>query len=104
MLTLLNKEERDAEVIVIKRYSNRKLYNTRSSQYVTILELLDMVNGGISFIVLDNLTKRDITGLTLTQALSETVRLRIDSDGLDGDKDDVVEKIKDLIKTVSKAA
>jgi len=56
---------------VIKRYANRKLYNTRTSQYVTLTDLCDMVRHGEEFDVIDNRTGEFITAATLTQALHE---------------------------------
>lgn len=58
-------------VIVIKRYANRKLYNTKTSQYVTLAEVLALVNGGADVMVIENESKRDITKSTLLSALNQ---------------------------------
>jgi polyhydroxyalkanoate synthesis repressor PhaR len=55
--------------IVIKKYANRRLYNTRSSTYVTLEHLSEMVKGGIDFVVYDAKTNEDITRSVLTQII-----------------------------------
>lgn len=60
-----------AEPIVIKKYANRRLYNTASSSYVTLDHLSEMVRGGVEFIVLDAKTSEDITRSVLTQIIFE---------------------------------
>lgn len=57
---------------VVKRYANRKLYDTQESCYVTLRDVAGYVQGGIEVQVIDNRTKADITGQTLLQALVET--------------------------------
>jgi len=47
---------------VIKKYANRRLYNTRSSAYVTLEHLSEMVKNGVDFVVYDAKTGEDITG------------------------------------------
>ncbi len=53
----------------IKRYSNRKLYDTETRQYVTLNDLGEMLHHGIELIVLDNETGEDITNATLAKVL-----------------------------------
>jgi polyhydroxyalkanoate synthesis repressor PhaR len=55
----------------IKRYSNRKLYDTRESRYVTLDELARMVRAGDDIRVLDNATRQDLTVATLAQIIFE---------------------------------
>ncbi|MBI2605645.1 MAG: polyhydroxyalkanoate synthesis regulator DNA-binding domain-containing protein [Deltaproteobacteria bacterium] len=62
------------EVRVIKRYQNRKLYDTNQSCYVTLEEIAQMIKNGDDLRVLDNKTKADITAITLTQLLYESER------------------------------
>ena len=63
-------EEQDKKkVITIKRYSNRKLYDTSQSRYITLAELGELVRRGESIEVIDNETKADLTEMTLTQVL-----------------------------------
>jgi polyhydroxyalkanoate synthesis repressor PhaR len=59
------------ERIVIKKYANRRLYNTGSSSYVTLEHLADMVKKGVDFVVYDAKTNEDITRTVLTQIIFE---------------------------------
>jgi len=63
------------DVRVIKRYSNRKLYCTMTSRYVTLSDITQMVCLNEEIQVIDNATKADITADTLTQAIHETETL-----------------------------
>lgn len=60
------------EMKIIKRYQNRKLYDTHESSYVTLDEIAKMIKNGEDLRVIDNKTKNDITSSTLTQLLFET--------------------------------
>jgi polyhydroxyalkanoate synthesis repressor PhaR len=60
-----------AERVVIKKYANRRLYNTASSSYVTLEHLADMVKKGVDFVVYDAKTNEDITRSVLTQIIFE---------------------------------
>jgi polyhydroxyalkanoate synthesis repressor PhaR len=62
---------RNSNVKVIKRYQNRKLYDTHQSCYVTLDEIADMIMRGEEVVVVDNRTKKDITSSTLTQIIFE---------------------------------
>ncbi|MBA4794306.1 polyhydroxyalkanoate synthesis repressor PhaR [Phenylobacterium sp.] len=57
--------------VVIKKYANRRLYNTASSSYVTLEHLADMVKQGVDFVVYDAKTNEDITRTVLTQIIFE---------------------------------
>ncbi|WP_312160640.1 polyhydroxyalkanoate synthesis repressor PhaR [Phenylobacterium sp.] len=57
--------------VVIKKYANRRLYNTASSSYVTLEHLSDMVKKGVDFVVYDAKTNEDITRTVLTQIIFE---------------------------------
>ncbi len=59
------------EKIVIKKYANRRLYNTGSSSYVTLEHLSEMVKQGVDFVVYDAKTNEDITRTVLTQIIFE---------------------------------
>ena len=59
------------EPTVIKKYANRRLYNTGSSSYVTLEDLAQMVKAGSDFIVTDAKTSDDITHTVLTQIIVE---------------------------------
>ncbi len=55
----------------IKKYANRRLYNTASSAYVTLADLAKMVKSGEDFVVYDAKTNEDITRSVLTQIIFE---------------------------------
>jgi polyhydroxyalkanoate synthesis repressor PhaR len=57
--------------VVIKKYANRRLYNTQTSSYVTLDHLCEMVKQGVDFEVLDARTGEDITRSVLTQIIFE---------------------------------
>ncbi len=57
--------------VVVKKYANRRLYNTESSSYITLDNLADMVRAGRDFIVYDARTGDDITRSVLTQIIVE---------------------------------
>jgi len=61
---------------VIKRYSNRKLYDTQESRYVTLEEIEEMIRSGREVSVIDAATGEDLTSVTLTQILLENERTR----------------------------
>src|SRR4051812_36547728 len=56
---------------VIKRYSNRKLYDTVESRYVTLDEIAEMVKAGVDVRIIDNRTKEDLTSVTMAQIIFE---------------------------------
>ena len=60
-----------AEPVVIKKYANRRLYNTQTSSYVTLDHLCEMVKEGVDFEVRDARTGEDITRSVLTQIIFE---------------------------------
>lgn len=57
--------------VVIKKYANRRLYNTSTSTYVTLEDLSTMVKSGTDFLVYDAKTGEDITRSVLTQIIFE---------------------------------
>jgi len=56
---------------VIKRYSNRKLYDTESKQYITLDQIADLVRTGEDLQVIENTSGNDLTALTLSQIILE---------------------------------
>lgn len=64
-------EEGGKSVAVVKKYANRRLYNTATSSYVTLDELAQMVRAGQDFVVYDAKTGDDITRSVLTQIILE---------------------------------
>lgn len=61
----------DDGVVVIKKYANRRLYNTATSAYVTLDDLARMVRDGVEFVVYDAKTNEDLTRQILTQIIFE---------------------------------
>ncbi|GLK48828.1 methyl-accepting chemotaxis protein [Brevundimonas intermedia] len=61
----------DGAQVVIKKYANRRLYNTRTSAYVTLEDLAAMVREGTEFVVYDAKTNDDLTRQILTQIIFE---------------------------------
>lgn len=61
----------DARPVVVKKYANRRLYNTETSSYVTLEDLAAMVRQGRDFAVSDAKTGEDITRSVLTQIIVE---------------------------------
>ena len=64
-------EQPKGDPVVIKKYANRRLYNTQTSSYVTLDHLCDMVKAGTEFEVRDARTGEDITRSVLTQIIFE---------------------------------
>ncbi|MCA9584692.1 MAG: polyhydroxyalkanoate synthesis regulator DNA-binding domain-containing protein [Myxococcales bacterium] len=65
------KQAESATRRVIKRYSNRKLYDTKDSRYVTLLQIAEMMRGGEEVQIIDNNSKEDLTEVTLAQIIYE---------------------------------
>lgn len=63
--------EATGETVIIKKYANRRLYNTQSSSYITLDHLSKMTRDGVDFKVLDAKTGADITHSILTQIIME---------------------------------
>ncbi len=59
---------------VIKRYPNRKLYNTEAKRYVTLAQIAGLIRDGEDVQVVDHATGEDLTALTLTQVILEQER------------------------------
>jgi polyhydroxyalkanoate synthesis repressor PhaR len=66
--------ERSPEARVVKRYSNRKLYDTVESRYVTLPQIAELVRKGEEVRIIDNNSKEDLTRVTLAQILYEEER------------------------------
>jgi polyhydroxyalkanoate synthesis repressor PhaR len=64
-------EKTTGQRVIIKKYANRRLYNTASSSYVTLEHLSDMVKEGVDFVVYDAKSNDDITRSVLTQIIFE---------------------------------
>ena len=62
--------------ILIKRYANRKLYNTETSRYITLKGIAELIENGDEVRVVDNETGEDITSIALSQILVDNERAR----------------------------
>ena len=62
------------DTIVLKKYANRRLYDTETSAYVTLQEVADMIRKGRQVQVLEAKTKEDVTAFILTQIVLEEAR------------------------------
>lgn len=60
--------------VLIKRYANRKLYNTETSRYITLKGIAELLEGEQDVRVIDNESGEDITSVTLSQILVDTER------------------------------
>ena len=61
----------ESEVVIIKKYANRRLYNTETSSYITLEHLAAMTREGREFKVVDARTDEDITHSVLTQIIMD---------------------------------
>jgi polyhydroxyalkanoate synthesis repressor PhaR len=64
----MNKNE---DIIIINKYSSRRLYNTNSSEYVTLDDLCKLINAGKNFKIIDKDSSKDITNQYLLQIISD---------------------------------
>ncbi len=68
---MIEKSKSSEDAIIIKKYANRRLYNTATSSYVTLDTLCGMVKDGKNFVVQDAKSGEDITRSVLTQIIFE---------------------------------
>ena len=61
----------NSDTIIINKYSSRRLYNTNSSEYVTLNDLCKLINDGKNFKIIDKDTGKDITNQYLLQIISD---------------------------------
>lgn len=69
--TLAQDAASGSQPVIIKKYANRRLYNTETSSYVTLDDLGEMVRGERDFLVYDAKTREDLTRSVLTQIIVE---------------------------------
>lgn len=67
----MGRKQADSSAIIIKKYANRRLYNTDSSSYITLEDLAAMVRRNVDFQVVDAKTGDDLTHNILTQIIME---------------------------------
>ena len=56
---------------IIKRYTNRKLYDTKTHKYISLIDIVNFVRSDIDFIVIDNKTKQNITNQHMVRSLEK---------------------------------
>lgn len=66
-----NKSGQTDDPIVIKKYANRRLYNTRTSAYIVLADVIDLINAGTEFVIEDAKTGENITRTILNQIIFE---------------------------------
>src|SRR5438132_10104482 len=71
MNTLSSDTASDAKPVVVKKYANRRLYNTATSTYVTLEDLAKMIKDGGNFVAYDAKSGEDLTRSVLTQIIVE---------------------------------
>jgi len=64
-------KKKSSDVIIVKKYANRRLYDTGKSSYVTLDDLAEMIREGLDFKVVDAKTDKDLTQSVLTQIIVE---------------------------------
>lgn len=67
----MSNETKSGETVIIKKYANRRLYNTSTSSYITLDHLAQMVKENVDFKVIDAKTGADLTHSILTQIIME---------------------------------
>lgn len=70
-LIQLRNEKEGSHMPLIKRYPNRKLYDTENNKYVNLLAITRMIEDGLKVQVIDHVTGEDITSLTFAQIIME---------------------------------
>jgi polyhydroxyalkanoate synthesis repressor PhaR len=65
-----------SEARIIKRYANRKLYDTEHSCYVTLDQIAELIRQGLDVKIIDNNSKEDLTSVTLAQIIFEVEKKR----------------------------
>src|SRR5271165_9034 len=63
--------EHAQDAVIIKKYANRRLYDTHTSSYITLDNLCEMVKRGVDFVVIDAKSDEDLTRQVLTQIIFE---------------------------------
>ncbi len=67
----MSEKQENNDIVIVKKYANRRLYDTSSSAYITLEGLCDMVKKGVEFKVIDAKTEEDLTRSVLTQIIFE---------------------------------
>lgn len=67
----MTKSSATPDATIVKKYANRRLYNTQTSCYVTLEDLCDLIKRGEDFVVIDAKSEQDLTRSVLTQIIFE---------------------------------
>lgn len=89
---MLDPDVQSPDPRVIKRYANRKLYDTRESRYVTLPQIAELVRSGEDVQIIDNRTKENLTSVTLAQIILESEK------NAEGSSRQGVKTLRDLIQ------
>ena len=68
---MVRPRKKPEDITIVKKYANRRLYDTGRSSYVTLDDLAEMIQEGIEFKVVDAKTEKDLTQSVLTQIIVE---------------------------------
>ena len=63
-----------SDMIVLKKYANRRLYDTQQSAYVTLSDVADIIRSGKTIKAIDAKTKEDVTAFVLTQIILDEAK------------------------------
>ena len=66
-------------MLIIKRYLNRKLYDTQARQYITLERIANLIRQGVQVRVVDHESGEDLTAITLAQVITEQEKKRTGS-------------------------
>lgn len=73
-----DKKNNNIDLVIIKKYSNRRLYNSVEKKYITIEEISELIKSGKDIQVIDTQTRKDITKLILIQTILENEKNKED--------------------------
>lgn len=85
---------------LVKRYANRKLYDTKESRYVTLQQIAEFVRDGEEVTIIDNTTKEDLTNVTLAQIVYEEERRGPDSNSNAGTFKSLIQSSQRLMSSL----
>lgn len=87
---------------IIKRYANRKLYDTRASRYVTLPQIAELVRDGEDVQIIDNTSKENLTDVTLAQIVFEEQKHKRSEGPGRGTLQDLIRKSSERLVTQSR--
>ncbi len=72
----MKRKSTNGDALVVKRYGNRRLYNTESGGYLTTQDVIDIIRSGRDIQVFDSKSGEDVTKIVLTNIILEEEKLR----------------------------